>query len=165
MTSLTLDNPTLLVLTPLSGFSTPVLTAYSARNLTQSLEPNTGSGGSEGVLIRETVNGETLNLIPDWMRKYRSTISCTDTESPCLDGAWLGVTCEVQCVNELSYPEGGAAQRPAVSGSERVYNHIVYYRPILVMMITAIRNNLAEYNASVQWQIDLREVRNPLLSP
>jgi hypothetical protein len=159
------ENGTLLTITPLSGSTALMLTPYSARGLTQALEPITGTSFNENVmgsLIRETINGETINLIPSWMQKYQSTVTCTDQETPCMDNAWLGLIVQVDCAVELNYLTGsGGPYRPVVSGSEREEGHFTFYRPQLIMMITGIRNSFAEWEADYQWQLQMRETQIP----
>ena len=159
------DTGTLLVITPLSGSSAAQLAPFSARNLTQTLSQISGnsmSGGNVlGTNIVETVDGRTIDLTPSWMRKYQSTITCTDFNTPVLDDAFRGLEVEVQCVYELSYWSGGAPTRPSVSGSERVNGNVTYYRPVLQMMVIDIRGSKQEWPDTYNWQIDLRELRVP----
>lgn len=150
-------NATLLVLTPLSGFTSLKLTPYSARGLTQTYEILTGSGGG-GEWLRRDVNGFLRSVADTRFRKYRSTITCRDGETPCLDNAWVGEACEVSCVFELNYPTGATPQRPVVSGSSRVQGTITYYRPMLLMLVKDIKVSLPEYPAIYDWSIDLEEV-------
>lgn len=160
-------NNTLLVLTPLSGFATPFLTSYSARGVTQTLEPITGAGAGGSVMgtwLRRDVNGFLQNWSIASFQKYRSVISARDTESPCLDASWYGITIGVSCVLELSFPTGGAAARPAVAGSARTeiqgdnVTSITFYRPYLTMMLSGIQDNFSEYEGFYSWQLTLEEV-------
>lgn len=157
---------TLLVITPISGEDGLVLPPYSARNLTQTLTPVGGASGSDafGSLIRESVNGELINMFPAQFRKYQSVIGCTELHTPCLNDAYIGQIVTVECCAELSYPVGGTAQRPVVSGSDREENHFIFYRPSLVMMVTGITNSFEEWRITglgYTWSINLREVANP----
>ena len=92
---------TLLVL---SGIGVP---DYSARGLTQTLEPIDGSAS-----LRRTINGALKDLSFAQFRKYKSTISCQDQEPPAVDGVWPGHVVTVDCVAELSCPTGGAPGAP-----------------------------------------------------
>ena len=153
-------NNTLLTITPLSPYSTPILTPYSARGLTQTLAPIGPSGRSGGadMWLRRDINGNLIDVAdPNW-RKYSSEISCRDTETPCLDGAWLGMTAIVSCACELSIPTGGIPGRPVVSGSMRTEGADTFYRPQLVMMIADIKNEFREYEATYAWAVSLIEV-------
>lgn len=147
---------TLLVITPVAntaGGVSPELTPYSARGLTQSLEP-IASGNQ-----RRTINGELIDLTPEQFRKYQSTITCTDQVTPALDGAYLGQTVTVECVAELAFRTiGGSASRPIVSGSARIDGDFTFYRPELTMIVKSIQLAHEEWNASYAWQIDLEEV-------
>lgn len=156
-----LPNNTLLVLTPLSGQDTVVLTPYSARGLTQTLDLISGVGGANGsssAWLRRDVNGFLRSVADNRFRKYRSVVSCRDGETPCLDGAWIGETVVVSCAVELSFPSGGFPQRPMVSGSERVQGSFIYYRPELTMIVAGISNSFQEYQAINSWSVTLEEV-------
>lgn len=154
---LILPNGTLLVIMPLSGFASLQLTPYSARGLTQTYEVIKGAGTGGGWLRRD-VNGNMRSVVDTRFRKYKSIITCTDGETPCLDDAWIGEACEVSCVFELSYPTGASPGRPSVSGSSRVQGTVTYYRPQLLMMVEDIRVSNREYPATYDWQIDLQEI-------
>ena len=151
-----LPEGTLLVLTPLST-ATPVLTPYAARGLTQTLEVIMGAGGRGGAWLRRDVNGVLRDASDTRFRKYKSTITCRDGETPCIDNAWIGLQVQVSCVVELSYPTGGAAGRTVVSGSSRTQGSITYYRPQLTMLVTSIKNSGQEYTALQSWEINLEE--------
>jgi hypothetical protein len=155
---LTLANGTWLVITPLSGAYALQLTPYSARGLTQTFEPLTGSGAAGQTWLRRDVNGTLRNLVDTRFQKYKSTITCTDGETPCLDNGWIGITCEVSCAFELSYPTGASPARPVVAGSSRTQGLITYYRPQLLMIVAGIKVSGAEYPATYNWQIELEEV-------
>ena len=85
---------TLLVITPLSGMMALQLTPYSARNLTQTLELIKPQGDA---WTRRDVNGVKRSLADTRFRKYKSTITCTDGETPAFDDGWIGQTVEVMC--------------------------------------------------------------------
>lgn len=149
-----LPEGTLLVLTPLSGNTALTLTPYAARGLTQKLEVIDGPGAQ----IRRDVNGFMRNLSDSRFRKYRSTISCRDGETPCLDDAWIGEIVDVSCAVELNFPTGALPQRPAVVGSVRTQAGFTFYRPLLTMMVASITNDFQEYAAINGWSITLEEV-------
>lgn len=145
------DTGTILVISPSTGEDTPVLAPYSARGLTQSLDLLPGNQ-------RRTINGELIDLTPVQFRKYVSTITCTDQETPALDGAYVGQIVTVDCVKRLKYPSGGSPQRAVVSGSSVTADGFVSYRPQLLMMVKNINDSLAEWDADETWTIDLEEV-------
>jgi hypothetical protein len=147
---------TLLVITPLSGTNTPVLTPYSARGLTQTYEPIKPSGQGNDWLRRD-VNAVLRSLVDTRFQKLKTTITCKDGETPCLDSAWIGTEVMIDCVFELSYPLGASPSRPVVAGSSKSFGHITYYRPQLICLIKDIRAALAEYPALYDWQIDTEE--------
>jgi len=154
------QNDTLLFLTPLSGHEGLNLTPYSARGLTQTLEPiiGIGSGSILGSLIRRTINAKLVNLIPTQFRKYQSTITCKDVNTPVLDGAWQGLVVQVDCVHELNYLTGGSPQRSEVSGSSYTEGHFTFYRPQLIMMVLNIKSSRDEYGADYTWSAEFQEV-------
>jgi hypothetical protein len=151
--SLTLLDGTLLVLTPLSGQATVILTPYAARGLTQTLDLVTNAQWT-----RRDVNGFLRSVADDRFRKYRSVISCRDGEMPAIDGTWIGEIVDVSCAVELSYPTGATPQRPAVAGSVRTQGAFTYYRPLLTMMVEALSDSFQEYQAINGWSITLSEV-------
>ena len=129
------------------------VTPYSARGLTQSLEPIDAS-----VQLRRTVNGALADLSYEPFRKYKSTISGQDQEPPAVDGVWPGQVVEVGCVAELCFLTASAsASRPAVAGSERTDGAFTFYRPVLTMRITGFSVSRDEYGAAVSWQLQLEE--------
>jgi hypothetical protein len=145
----------ILTLTPLSGFASLQLVPYSARGLTQTLELIKPSGDA---WTRRDVNGIKRSLVDTRFRKYKSTITCRDGVTPCLDDAWIGETVEVACVIELSYPTGATPGRPSVEHSERTEETVTFYRPLLQMMVEDIRISLPEWQGAYDWQIDLEEI-------
>ena len=135
------------------------LTSFSARGLTQTYEVISGAGGQgEGPWLRRDVNGFLRSIVDTRFRKYKSTISCRDGETPCLDDAWIGITCEVSCAFEFNYPTGSTPARPVVSGSSRTQGTITYYRPMLLMIVAGIKVSLPEYPAVYDWEVSLEEV-------
>jgi hypothetical protein len=131
----------------------PGIPLYSARGLTQTLEPI-----AVGNQIRRTVNGNLINLAPTQFRKYASKITCTDQRTPAIDGLWIGAIVTVDCVSELAYlTEGGSPTRTVVEGSERVEGLHSFYRPQLTMMVVGLNTSTEEYGVQVTWGIDLEE--------
>jgi hypothetical protein len=127
---------------------------YSARGLTQTLEPV-----EQATQLKRTVNGALVDLSAQPFRKYRSTISCQDQEPPAIDGVWPGQVVTVECVAELSFlTASGAPARPAVEDSERIEGGFTFYRPILVMRVTGYSVSRDEYGATTAWQLQLEEL-------
>jgi hypothetical protein len=128
---------------------------YSARGLTQTLEPI-----RQSAQLSRTINGDAIDLSETQFQKYFSSISCTDFNVPALDGIWPGMELTVDCVAELCYGggTGGSASRSAVSGSERTSGDFTFYRPQLSMRVVSYRVNVDEYGASAGWTLDLEEV-------
>lgn len=131
------------------------LPPYSARGISQTLQPIEGSGQ-----MRRTVNGVLVDLSAAQFRKYRSTITCTDMQHPALDGIWPGMTLTVDCVAELSYQDAtdATASRTVVSGSQYTSGGFVFYRPRLTMKVVEYRVSHDEYGAEVAWTMELEEV-------
>jgi hypothetical protein len=143
-----------------SGALTPVVTPYGARGLTQTLDVIAGIGGGNalGSWLRRDINGVLTDQSDIRLRKYESVVTCRDTMTPALDASWIGAAVTVSCAVELSYPVGGSAQRPAVSGSTRTEAGFVFYRPLLQMMVAEIKNSFQEYSAAYAWQLRLVEI-------
>jgi hypothetical protein len=151
-----LPTGTLLTITPLSGASSLQLTPYSARGLTQTYEVLRAEG--ENAWLRRDVNAVLQSLVDTRFRKYRTTVTCTDGETPCLDDAWIGQEVSIDCAFEFSYPTSGTPARPVVSGSSRTQGDFTYYRPTLTCLCKDIRvAGFQEYRASYSWQIDFEE--------
>lgn len=127
--------------------------SYSARGITQTLEPIDGS-----MVYRRTVNGELIDLSEQQFRKYRSQIQCEDVNPPAIDGVWPGLQVIVECVAELSHPASGAPSRTPVQDSIRQVGDYIFYRPVMTMRITAFNVERDEYGGTVKWSMALEEV-------
>lgn len=126
---------------------------YAARGLTQTLIPLEASSQ-----IERSINGEVMDLSHPQFRKYDSEISCTDVETPAIDGVWPGMEVEVECVAELSYlTSGGSPEREVVSGSSRIEGDYTFYRPVLQMVVVTYDIQLEEYAADYSWILRLTE--------
>jgi hypothetical protein len=140
-----------LTLLDISGIDVP---PYASRGLTQTLEPI-----DQSKQTRRTVNGSLKDISSVQFRKYKSTITCTDQQSPGLDGIWPGMAVTVSCVEELSYKtSGGSPERPVVTDSSRTDGDWTFYRPELEMRVISYSMQTDEYGASVGWQLDLEEI-------
>lgn len=127
---------------------------YSARGLTQTLEPIAGSAS-----MARTVNGSLMDISAPQFRKYTSQISCNDQLPPALDGVFPGMEMTIHCAAHLSYrTAGGSPNRQVSSGSSRVEGEYTLYRPILVMRVTAFNTQEDEYGATVSWNLSLEEI-------
>lgn len=147
---------TLLTITPQFS-AVGELTPYSARGLTQTLDLIIES--PMGNQIHRTINGSLLNLTYDQFRKYRSTISCSDQDTPAFDGLKQGDIVIVDCCAELSYKTaGGSPARTEISGSSREEGDYTFYRPRLTMMVINFRTSFEEWDAKTQWALELQEV-------
>ncbi len=145
--------------------------SYSARGLTQTLEPIGGA-----IQLRRTINGALKDISDPVFRKYQSTISATDQRPPAIDLVWPGKLLEVWCVQELAVqgsisetttepltttdPEGiaGLFGRPYVPDSIRHEGGFTFYRPVLTMLVTGLSTSTDEWAASDDWSITLEEV-------
>jgi hypothetical protein len=144
------------------------LPPYSARGLTQTLEPI-----EQASYQRRDLNWKLHNLAPPGARLYRSVIACTDRQAPAFDGLWPGAVLTVHCVERLGQATATAGTvdsdgvptalgRPAVEGSVRTLGDFTSYRPILVMMVRACPTSFEEWRASRGWEIELEEVEIPV---
>lgn len=140
---------TLLVMT---GVALP---PYSARGLTQTLEPADGGTST----MRRTVNGELINLSPPQFHKYKSKITGRDMDPPGMNGIFPGAEVTIDCIAEISYPTAGnEPNRPVVPGSSRDEAGHTFYRPRLQMLVTGYSVQTDEWGAAVSWSLDLEEV-------
>jgi hypothetical protein len=103
------------------GFSG--LPPKSARNCTQELSPIPNGE------FKKSINGELLFLETTERKRYRSVISCRDTNSPIISGIWVGSQILVGCIQNLwqviSPGELGIKLiRPAVDQSICVINSL-----------------------------------------
>jgi hypothetical protein len=127
---------------------------YSARGISQTLTPVSGAGN-----LRRTVNGALVDLSASQFRKYQSAITCSDQDSPALDGVWPGMSLTVDCVTELCYKTaGGSPSRTVVSGSSRVEGDFTFFRPRLTMRVVDYRVATDEWGAEIGWSLDLSEI-------
>lgn len=142
------DEGTLLVL---SSMGVPL---YSARGLTQTLDPI-----QQAFDMRRDINGALVDVSNAAFRKFTSSVSCSDFNTPALDRLYVGQVLTVDCVAELSYAtSGGAPSRTVVPGSSRVLGAFTFYRPRLQMMVTGFSTSTDEWAGGVSWQLDLEEV-------
>ena len=146
------DNLTDLRLDPIG------LPPYAGRNISQTLEPI-----DNAAQLARTVNGTLIDLADGTYRKYKSTISCTDQQSPALDGVWPGMILTVDCIVELSYlTAGGSPERPIASTTDdpatRTEGAYTFYRPRLTMMVVGYRKSRVEWEGDSAWSLDLEEV-------
>lgn len=136
----------------LAGVGVP---AYSARGLTQSLEPI-----SEASQSRRTINGELKDLSLVQFQKYKSTVTGNDQNPPACDGLWPGRVIDVECIAELSYETGSdvGAERLVVTDSAYEEGDFTIYRPKLRMMVMAFTEEKDEWGATTSWSMTLEEV-------
>jgi hypothetical protein len=87
-----IDNGTLLVL---DGIDLP---RFAARGLTQTLDHI-----DQASAIQRAINGEPIDFSSPQFRKYKSTITCTDQQTPLPDDLWPGAFVTVSCVAELQF--------------------------------------------------------------
>lgn len=132
----------------LEGMGVP---PYSARGLTQTLDPIQAAGQ-----IRRTVNGTLVDFSGTQFRKYKSTISCNDQQAPALEGIWPGMTLTVDCVAELGYETStGGPSRTVVSSRED--GDFTFYRARLTMLVMAFTQSRDEYGHQTGWTLELEE--------
>ena len=133
----------------LEGIGVP---RYSARGLTQTLEPIQAAAH-----IERSINGELIDFGYAPFRKYHTTISGTDQRPPAVDGLWPGRIITVDCIAELAAAASLPPARPVVEGSERTEEGFMFYRPRLVMMVMAFTFDTDEWGASISWTLEAEE--------
>ena len=127
---------------------------YSARGLTQTLEPI-----RQSQQLRRTVNGVLIDLADPLFKKYRTKISGKDMQPPAFNDRWPGLLVQISCAAELGYLTiGGTPGRTVVPGSSRVDGLFTFYRPQLVMRIVSFDMAQAEWNAETAWALEAEEV-------
>lgn len=131
------------------------LPPYSTRGASQTLQPIAASRAA-----RRSVNGDLIDLSVPELRKFSSTVTCTDQQPPAFNGIWPGQTVTVDCISELACADttDAEADRTPVSGSERTENGFIFYRPRLTMRIMDYTVDTDEAGAAVSWTIQLEEV-------
>jgi len=130
------------------------VTPYSARGLTQSLDPI-----PQAINMRRTINGTLVNVAASEFQKFRSVITCNDQAVPAIDGIWPGQTVTVDCVAELSYrTSGGSPAKTVVAGSTYTDGDFTFYRPQLTMMVINYTTEKDEAGAVVSWTLELEEI-------
>lgn len=133
---------------------TTLLPLYSARGLTQTLEPIDGA-----LFQQRTVNGELIDLSVPRFRKLRSVISANDVRPPSRDDVWPGRAVTVGCAYLLSYPTvGGSPSRTPVAGSSFTEGDFTFYRPTIDFMIGRMSGSFEEWEAGFSWRIEMEEI-------
>lgn len=144
----------------LTGMGIP---PYSARGISQTLTSTSGAS-----VQRRTINGTLTDVSDPLFQKYVSNLQASDVDPPALEGRWPGMQLTVDCIPELVV-EGEADgteesttelsfARTHVPGSVRQADGFIFYRPQLVMLITAFSVNHDEWGRVVNWSMDLEEV-------
>lgn len=135
---------------------------YALRGISQTLEPIDQASN-----VKRTINGSLKDVSSPDFRKYRSSIRCTDQQSPGLGRLWPGQRLTMQCAAELSF-EGstdenatadsdGPFERPVVGGSVREESGFTFYRPELTVLVVNYSTDFEEYEGKVAWQLDVEE--------
>lgn len=92
------------------------------------------------------------------MRKYESTISCTDQHPFAFGELWPGDDLVVDCLFEFSYlSHTGSPERTPVTGSERVVGDYTLYRPRIEFLVVDFNKSFNEYSHEYSCQISLTE--------
>lgn len=130
------------------------MSPFSVRGINQSLDLI-----SAALNFRRTVNGKLIKISPPQFTKYKTSVTCTDMDSPAITGRALGAVVVFDSVVELSYVTLGGLgpERAVVLGSERIQGDLTFYRPQMTMIIISVSVNKNEWGASVSYQIDMEE--------
>lgn len=143
----------------------------SARQLGQTLALE--SAGS----LRRLANGELKSRMRPSLRKFKSTITFSDTYPPAFNALWAGDIVTIHCAAELSGKVGSAFVRQHVPGSVIWRNELgdvvasgadetiapvgatnFTFRPIITFMVEGWDLDTDEYGAVVSSTLNLREV-------
>lgn len=143
----------------------------SARQLGQTLAHDTAGS------IRRLANGQLKARMRPSLRKFKSTITFSDTYPPALNDLWAGDVITVHCAAELSGKVGTSFVRPHVPGSviwRNADGDVVAsgadetiapqgatnftFRPIIVFMVESWDLDADEWGAIVSSTLNLREV-------
>lgn len=123
------------------------LPTASIRGVTQSLAPIDAASRTA-----RTVNGALIDVSAPQFRKFRSTIECTDQNTPELSDVWPGQIVTVDCIAHLA----GTPIRPVVESW--VDGAFTFYRPRLTMRVLSYNVEHNEFDAVVGWTLELEEV-------
>ncbi|MDR2724447.1 MAG: hypothetical protein LBB25_04615 [Holosporaceae bacterium] len=153
----------------------------SARNCQQELSPIPNGE------FKKSINGDLLFLETNERKRYRSVISCKDTNSPVIEKLWVGSQLSVGCIQNLWQVLNPGERkirliRPAVADSVCVVNKIgdavphtlmddeielqktyaepifVCFRPWLSMRVVSFSLDTDEWGMSGGWKIILEEI-------
>lgn len=126
----------------------------SSRFVRQTLSPI-----PQAANFRRTVNMQLRNVAPAAAQlKYKTVISCQDINAPIWDQLRIGMQIVVDCIEELFYEIGGTPQKPVVTGSERTFGGVVWYRPRLTMLVTEWGDDMEENQVIRSWSLGAEEI-------
>lgn len=129
------------------------LSPFSARGVTQTYAVIDAAKN-----FRRTVNGNLKSLSPAQFKKYSCSITFNDTDTPALDGIFIGDEVIVDWVQEFSFvTAGGSPSREVVEGSERIEGDVTFYRPRMTMLVKDFSGSTPEWDAMSPAQLDLEE--------
>ena len=134
---------------------------HAARGIKETIEPIDGAGQ-----LRRTVNGVLRNVGNTGFDKYKITLSGEDIAGLPLDGLTKGKIVTAYCINEFStlgnLPVDPSTwtgnSRAIVPGSLRQFGDFIFYRPVIVAMVTSFSVENDEYGAVTSWSLELEEV-------
>jgi hypothetical protein len=153
----------------------------SARNCIQELSPIANGE------FKKTINGDLLFMETSERKRYKSTITCKDVNSPIVDSIWVGSQISVGCIQNLWQSFNPMEIklrliRPPVDGSVCVVNnfgepikfylednevtlHTTYeekifvcFRPWMTMRVIDFSLETNEWGMSGGWKLNLEEV-------
>jgi len=131
---------------------------YASRGLTQTYQPI-----KQALQQSRSVNGVAMDLSAEQFRGLiDSEITCTDFQSPSLNGVKAGKIITVDCAFEYSYLT--ATDSPAksvVGGSTRIQGAFTFYRPSIVFMVVDFSVGFEEYKSEYAWKLALTEYGAP----
>jgi hypothetical protein len=133
---------------------------YQARGLTQTL-----ALAKQASVTDRTINGKLVNLSPQQMRKYVTTISTTagqgggNNRAPPLENLFPGMEVQIDCACALAYQTGmtGCPTREAVDSYDTASGYTIY-RPSLLCLIIDVALNFDEWGNSYGFTITAEEI-------
>lgn len=158
----------------------PALPRWSARGLTESLEP------VDNGRLRRTVNGDLAFVGDAGGRKYAVSVAARDTRAPAFAGQWRGSAVTIDCVSMLSQwaasgtsvtlgrtPVSGSVEAETADGASVTVSGVsgavatlaanpsgafVRFRPQLACLVDSFSQDTDEWGAAVGWSLKLVEV-------
>lgn len=126
---------------------------YSARGLTETIK-NIDAANQ----FRRDINGTLIKVSPAQFNKLAIQITCTDMDSPGINGVPIGTEITADLVNEMAFiTASGSPSYPVVPGSTRTDGIWTFYRPRVVFLLMSLSIQRDEFGRAIAWELDLEE--------